>query len=200
MSRPERYKITQSLLASWQRIYDAESGAWEEFMDTLNRIPKQPTEAMLDGRRFENCVNAVLDGEHIDPSHEWNKPVRQLAAYLYGSQKQVNLYREIEVNGVPLLLNGVLDYLRAGVIYDTKFSKHYYLNKYLHSPQHPMYFALVPEAREFQYLSCDGTYVYRETYRPEDTEPIEATIRRFLHFLDEHGLMELYKDKWKVRN
>ncbi len=78
---------------------------------------------------------------------------------------------------------GVLDYLKCGVIYDTKYSKTYKVNKYLDSPQHPMYFVLAPEAYEFQYKICDGEWIYTEIYRPGEVEPIERPYRISGRFL-----------------
>ena len=196
--RPERIRITQSLLSEWQWSFKREDG-WETFLSALNRIPKPVTKQMLDGTRFENVLNHVLDGEALPEDHEWAKPIRQLSKYLAGAQQQVSLFREYEVDGQPLLLHGVLDFLKAGVIYDTKFSKHYYLNKYLLSPQHPMYLELVPEARRFEYLISDGTWVYRESYPREIVEPIEPTIRQFLAFLRANNLYQTFQDKWRVQ-
>ncbi len=195
--KSERLRITQSLLSEWQWSFKKEDG-WDQFLAALNRVPKQATKQMLDGTRFENCLNHVLDGETIEENHEWYRPIRQLAKYLDGAQQQVVLFREIEVDGQPMLLHGVLDFLKAGVIYDTKFSKNYHLNKYLNSPQHPMYLALVPEARRFEYLSCDGRWVYRECYPREIVDPIEPTIRQFLAFLKNNNLFEIYKNNWRV--
>lgn len=193
-----RYRITQTLLSSWLYLYKTDNG-YESFLQCLNRQTIPATKQMLEGLRFEHCINSVLDGVPIDKDHEWYKVVKQLAKYLDGSQQQVTVFREIDVDGVPFLLHGVLDFLKAGVIYDTKFSKNYYLNKYLNSPQHPMYFALVPESREFQYLSSDGKYVYRETYRPEDVQPIEITIRQFVEFLKKYNLWDTYCENWKTK-
>jgi len=192
-----RTKITQTLLNSWLRVCESDDG-YEEFLKVLNREKLPPTQAMLDGTRFEGVVNAVLDGEEIDPEHEWYSVVSQLASLLEGSQKQVCLFRELNADGETYLLNGVLDFLKAGVIYDTKFSRKYHLNKYFASAQHPMYFALVPEAYEFQYLSSDGKYIYTETYRPEDCVPIDIAIAQFRKFIKRNNLEEIYINKWKV--
>ena len=203
--RQNKLRITQTLINSWQYSFKTDSG-YEDFLRTLNREPKQPTKAMLDGIRFESVLNSVLDGEEIPPDHEWYKPVRQLAKYLAGSQKQVVLFRDTEVMGYPILLHGVLDYLRAGMIYDTKYSPPYGTSrqnniiKYLNSPQHPLYLALVPEARAFEYLICDGELVYRETYPRDIVDPIEPTIAQFIKFLQNNNLFEIYKEKWSVQN
>ena len=197
--RANKLRVTQSLLSSWQWSYKKKDG-WDDFLATLNREKKPPTKAMLEGIRFENCLNSVLDGAEITSDHEWYKPIRQLAKYLDGAQQQVTLFQDIQVDGQPILLHGVLDYLKAGVIYDTKFSKNYHLNKYLDSPQHPMYLALVPEARRFEYLSCDGTWVYREAYPRDIVEPIEPTIKQFLQFLKANNLYQIFEQKWAVNN
>lgn len=204
MSEP-KLRITQSLLSDFDWSFKKEDG-WEVFLAALNREKKPPTKQMLDGTRFESVLNSVLDGEQIPKDHEWYKPIRQLAKYLDGSQKQVVLFREIDVDGQTILLHGVLDFLKAGIVYDTKYSTTYGTSKqnnivkYLNSPQTPMYLALVPEAREFQYLICDGSFVYMERYPREIVEPIEPRIRQFIKFLKANNLYEIYKEKWSVNN
>ena len=189
--------MTQSLLSSWQYSFVMEDG-YESFLKALNRIKEPPNEAMLKGTAFEHCVNSVLNGIEIPEDHTWYKPVTQLAEYLEGSQQQVSIKKDIIVDGVCFELHGVLDFLKAGIIYDTKFSTHYRLNKYLDSPQHPMYFYLVPEAREFQYLSCDGKFIYKEIYRPEDTTHIEVLLKQFMKYLEVHDLIEIYTSIWNL--
>jgi hypothetical protein len=194
-----KLRITQSLLSAWEWSYKTENG-YADFLDTLKRVKKPPTQAMLDGVRFEGIINAALDGEPLDEAHEWYKPISEIVSELRRSQKQVVLYRDITVNGVPFLLHGVLDFLKAGIIYDTKFSKSYSVGKYRDSPQHPMYFALVPEAYKFQYTISDGKYVYRETYYPDDTEPIEIIISNFMIFLERQNLIDTYAKYWQINN
>ena len=197
--KPEFLRVSQSLLSAWEWSFKKEDG-WDDFLAALNKKQKPPNKAMLEGTRFENCLNACLNGEEIPKDHEWYKPIRQLTKYLWGAQQQVELFRETEVDGQPILLHGILDFLKAGVVYDTKFSKNYYLNKYLNSPQHPLYLALVPEARRFEYLSCDGTWVYRESYPRDIVEPIEPTIAQFLRFLKANNLYQIYSEIWRVKN
>ena len=194
-----KYRITQTLLSSWLYCYKLDLG-WEDFLATLNRKTKPKTKAMLDGIRFENIINACLDGQELDDSVEWSKPISELLPILSGSQKQVAVFKDVNVNGVPFVLHGVLDFLKAGIIYDTKFSKTYKVGKYLESPQHPMYFSLVPEAYEFQYLICDGKHIYTEKYRPDEIVPIEQTIQQFMNFLDRENLVDTYCKLWKINN
>mgnify|MGYP000851683466 CR=1 FL=1 len=200
MSRkPNKFLVTQSLISSWQWSYKTDNG-YEDFLKTLRREPIQPTKAMLAGQHFENVLNAALNGADIDPAHEWYKPITELYPTLFGAQQQVRLSRDMRVDGMNFVLYGVLDYLKAGVIYDTKYSKTYRsVGKYLDSPQHPMYFALVPEAYEFQYKICDGRYVYTEAYRPDEVEPIERTISQFMAFLDRQNLVSTFCEHWQSK-
>ena len=193
----ERIRLTQSLLSAWEWSFKKDDG-YEAFLLALNREKTPPTQAMLDGIRFENCLNGVLNGEEIPTDHEWHSVIVEMAEELQGSQQQVVLYKDIEVDGQPLLLHGVLDYLVAGHIYDCKFSKNYHLNKYLNSPQTPMYLALVPEAKDFTYIVSDGKWVYREKYPRDIVPPIEITIRYFLAYLKRQGLFEIFEEKWRA--
>lgn len=197
MSR-DNYLITQSLLSAWLWSYKLDTG-YDDFLHTLNREKTPPTKPMLDGVRFENVLNATLNGAEIKPDHEWYKPITELSDTLAGSQQQVKLSKDICINHTEFVLYGVLDFLKAGIIYDTKYSKTYHIGKYLDSPQHPMYFALVPEALNFQYKVCDGQYVYTETYYPDDVEPIERTIYSFMAFLERRNLLTTYFEKWRSK-
>ena len=190
-------RITQSLLSAWEWSFKKDEG-YEEFLQALRREKKPPTQAMLDGIRFENCLNSVLNGEHLPEDHEWYYPITEMARELDGAQQQVNLYQDVEVDGQPVLLHGVLDYLREGHIWDCKFSKTYHLNKYLASPQTTMYLALVPEAKDFTYIICDGKYVYRERYPREIVPDIRDTINQFYKYLQKHNLWESYEEHWRV--
>ena len=195
--RTSKVRITQSLLSAWEWSFKTDDG-WDDFIATLNREKKQPTQAMLDGIRFENCLNNVLKGEPIYQDNEWYNVLVEMSCELQGAQQQVSLFQDCEIDGQPFLLHGVLDYLREGHIWDCKFSKTYHLNKYLTSPQTPMYLSLVPEARDFTYIISDGKYVYREKYPRDIVPPIEPTIYNFMQYLKKHGLWEVYCEKWRV--
>lgn len=194
-----KIRLTKSLVDAWLWGFKTDDG-YEKFLQTLNRKKSPPTEAMLLGTQFENLVNAQLDGEVLDQGHKWYKPASQMARYLCGSQKQVTLFREITVDGQDYLIHGVLDFLRAGVVYDCKFTKNYHLNKYLftETAQTGFYLYLVPEARSMEYLISDGSYVYRETYPRDIVPPIEPLIRTFATFCKQHGLWETLSEKWRV--
>ena len=194
-----KLRITQSLLSSWLYTFKTDNG-YEDFLRTLNREKKQPTQAMLDGIRYENCLNNILNGEPLYEDHEWYNPLMEMSCELQGAQQQVTLFKDINVYGYNILLHGVLDYLREGHVWDCKYSKTYQLNKYLNSPQHPMYLALAPEARDFTYIITDGKYVYRERYQREIVPDITVTIKQFLVYLQCRDLFDTFVEKWRVKS
>lgn len=198
-----KVRITQSLLSSWVYIYKKETG-YEEFLAALNRKKSAPTFEMLEGNRFESCLNSVLNGEFIPEDHEWYKPITEMAEELKGSQQQVTIFKDTFVDGERVLLHGVLDYLVAGHIYDCKYSVSYGGRKgknckYYFSPQTSMYMSLVPEAKDMTYIICDGEFVYRERYPRDIVPPIEPTVKQFYDFLKTQNLWDVYVENWKVK-
>ena len=125
----------------------------------------------------------------------------KLGAIIKGAQIQVPISKPIEVDGQTYLLKGVLDALKAGVIYDVKFlnkslgSDDVY-GKWLNCTQHPAYFYLVPEAHEFQYLGSEDIYI--ETYQRDQSPDIHEIIHDFLEFLKSEGLTDVFMEKWVV--
>jgi len=222
-----RYLITQSLLSSWNYMFDCFEGyedeAHEEFMQTLRREKGEQSEAMLKGIAFENLCYSIADGS-FRPGLEFSGPCNpntgepmerqvypfgyqgacKVAEYIKNAPVQVRSQREITVDGMDFLVYGVLDALKAGTIYDVKFKNKSFgsldlAGSYLDSPQHPAYFYIVPEASEFKYLVSDGTDIYTETYRREDTPYIGDIIHDFIDSLAGWGLLDLYKEKWLTK-
>lgn len=201
----ERYLITQSLLSAWGYMFDCHEGCEEDakadFLSTLDRQKKEPTQAMLNGLAFESEVYAQAHGLPRVPHEKWEPGIRKVAAIVGAAPVQVKAMREIEVCGMTFLVYGILDALQAGVIYDVKFrnkslgSEDIY-GKYLNSPQHPAYFYIVPEATEFRYLVSDGEELYQEVYARENTKFIGDIIAEFISSLDSMGLLERYKQNW----
>ena len=193
-----RYLLTQTLLGSWLYIYNAFEGyedkAYDDFLLTLRREPKEQTEAMLAGIDFENMVNASADGAEAKTN-----AVRDIADIVRGGQKQVTLYKDKTIGGVDYLLYGRLDYLKAGVIYDIKYSKSYEAGKFTESIQHPFYFELCPEAKQFQYLISDGNDVFMEKYFRNLIPEIDKTVIQFMQFLSKCKLTEIYYEKWTAQ-
>ena len=202
----DRYLMTHSLLSSWlyaikENPYEdmtTERDPMDEFMTVLRREPTPTTEAMQKGIDFENLVTAILCGQG-DPKNKWYDAAVKVAGIIRGGVLQVRVRKEIQVGGLTLVLYGRLDALKAGGVYDIKFSGSYDRGKYLTSTQHPVYLEIVPEAEHFTYLVSNGSEVWTEQYRREDTPSIFPIISDFLDWLTVHGLLELYKEKWLAK-
>lgn len=198
-----RYFITHSLLSSWlyamkeNPFEDASSDrdSYAEFLSVLNREPSTPTKAMQNGIDFENLVTDITMGRG-DREHQWYDAASKIAKIVEGGILQYKARTQILANGYTLILNGRLDVLKAGIIYDIKFSSGYDVGKYIGSTQHPTYFELVPEAKQFTYLVSNGSAVWTENYFREDAPSIYPIISDFLDWLEVRDLMETYKRKW----
>ena len=219
------YLMTHSLLASWLYIMkdnpyeDATSprDAYQEFLQTLRREPIPPTEAMAKGIEFEDLCYDIASGKfrpEWKPEHGYPEPnsgevmehykyprfydaACQVADIIRGWQIQYRAKKLVEVNGMEFVLYGRLDTLKAGTIYDIKFSGSYDKGKYVDSTQHPTYMELIPEADQFTYVVSNGQGVWTETYRRDETASIFPVISDFVDWLNTVGLMETYKEYWK---
>lgn len=199
----DRYLMTHSLLSSW--LYAIKENPFEdatsekdpmgEFMLTLRREPTPTNEAMMKGIAFEDLVTAIVNGEH-DTQNNWYNAAAKVAGIVGGGILQFRARKEIQVGGLTLVLYGRLDALKAGGVYDIKFSSRYERGKYFDSTQHPVYLELVPEAQHFTYLVSNGSEVWTEQYRREETPSIYPIISDFLDWLSVQGLLDLYREKW----
>ena len=131
-----------------------------------------------------------------DANSNWYQAASQVASVVKGGLLQFKARKQIVAKGMPILLYGRLDALKAGIVYDIKFSSSYDAGKYIDSTQHPTYLELVPEAQKFTYLVSNGSYVWPETYRRDETPSIIPVIEDFFDWLQLQGLMDIYKEKW----
>lgn len=198
-----RLLITHSLLSSWQwalkenPFEDAtsERDNYADFLQVLRRELKVATKAMQDGIDFEDMVTDILAGGG-DKTHRWYDGASKIADIIRGGVLQLKVNKNITVAGMDFVLHGRLDALKAGTIYDIKFASGYDVGKYIDSTQHPAYLELVPEAMQFTYLVSNGSQVWPETYRRDETPSIYPLIEDFMSWLSAQGLMELYREKW----
>lgn len=177
--------------------------AKEDFISSLKREPVTPSVAMLNGREFEDAVYEAASGLPRKPHKKWEGGIQQIASIITSAPVQVKVQRSIKVAGRDFLLYGVLDAMKAGVIYDVKFSNKSFgsadlAGKYLASPQHPAYLYMVPEARRFEYLVSDGKDLYIEGYDRENTPYIGDIISEFVRSIEDMELLPLYLEKWEA--
>ena len=129
---------------------------------------------------------------------DWYDAAMLIAQIVGGGSLQHRARIVIAVSGMMFVIYGRLDALRAGTIYDIKFSGSYDRGKYFDSTQHPMYFELVPEANDFVFQVSKLLYLYRERYRRAATADITVTIGSFVSWLSANGLLETYKRHWQA--
>lgn len=196
MSKP-KYLITHSLLSEYAWLF--KSGDLEAFKSYLRREPKQQTTAMLDGIQFENMVQAYCEGSPPPENHKWREGVIATGNIVKWGAYQAALSRDITVDGMDFVVYGKLDFLKAGTIYDTKYSTRYHVGKYLKSTQHSVYLFLCQSALQFIYLACDGKWVYKERYTRDDCVDVERSIREFVQFCDSADLLDEYKKYWESK-
>lgn len=220
-----RYLITHSLLSSWLYVLkedpfeDAttERNAYEEFLQTLNRVPTATTSRMQFGIDFEDLVTGILVGEptanyHWETKekvlmskvvpiveHPWYKAAGRIAEIVRDGQLQFRAKKPVTIGNTHFLLYGRLDALKAGNVFDIKFSKNYDKGDYFKSTQHPVYLKIVPEARQFSYLVSNGSDVWTETYTREETPDIYPIISDFMEWITVQGLLSIYKEKWEAK-
>ena len=180
-----------------------QESADQNFLDKLNRLPSVTTEEQQNGLWFEDEVYKAASGKPRNPHPNWESGIRAVSDVIQGAQIQVRCSRELVIGEYTLLAYGILDALKAGTIFDVKFSNRSFgtvdlAGRYLHSPQHPEYFYLLPEARQFMYLVSDGVDLYTETYRASLTPSFSEIADEFLQFLLEADLMTVYKEKWEA--
>ena len=197
------YLLTHSLLSSWlyamkdSPYEDAttERDSFQEFLQALRREPGEQTQAMRNGIEFEDLVTDIVNGD-ADTEHKWYEAADKVARIVKGGWLQYKAKKQLTVSGEQILLYGRLDVLKAGEVIDIKFSQSYDRGKYISSTQHPTYLELIPEAEKFTYLVSNGSEVWTETYRRDETPDITVIIASFLEYLKGNGLWELYVKHW----
>lgn len=198
------YRLTASLLNSWQRATDpdAEESAYVDFLADLGRENRPSGPHAHVGIQFENDVMTLASGRTIYTENKRSGEIiaiSQFADRVRGGAYQVRGEKRTVLNGLSINLVGIADFMKAGIITDIKRPLRYEYGKYQFSAQHPMYMEIFPECIRFDYLIYDGSYCYMEQYRRGDFEPIGTIATRFLNYLDDAGLMDIYQQKWREK-
>lgn len=189
------FKVTATLLNSWNYIYEVDDDKYQEaydsFIKTLKRIKEPPNFFMLRGLEFEkSCYSGI---------------VPTISNIIRDGAYQVYAEKDYTVGGLNVRLLGVLDCLKSGVIYDIKRVNQYDLQKYFTSYQHHIYLELVKEAEKFVYLVAAGMnddYLdfYQEEYTQADKIDVVEAISLFFQFLRDNKLWDIYTEHWRIEN
>lgn len=191
-----KYYITPTLLNSWQ--YNIKNGTLEDFIKILNKEKFEPSESILTGFAFE---------KYMQENYEETM----------GGSYQVKVSKEYG----DYLLYGIIDCLKGGIIYDYKYTKNYDVGKFFNNHQTLMYLEMVPEAKKMVYLitnkfkeiECPDIdfkdtakieyevgCIFREEYTKDlFPETIESVLHKFIAWLKEYNLYDIYTEKWKCK-
>ena len=185
-----KYLITPSLLNSWKYAISQENdyGNLEDFIKTLSREPIPSNAAMQNGYKFEDYMIA-----NYEPTKN--------GCY------QVKLSKDITTQTGTYVLYGRLDCLKAGRIFDYKYTGSYDVGKFFNSYQTLIYFEICPEANSFEYLisnnykegkTLEEINLYHEVYLREDLDlNIHDEVDSFIEWLKTNNLYDLYTNLWK---
>lgn len=187
----KKYLITPSLLNAWKYAISLENeyGNLEDFKKVLSRETQETTEVQQLGYDFEDYMI-----KNYEPTKN--------GCY------QVKLYKNITTDTGTYVLYGRLDCLKAGIIYDYKYTSSYDVGKFYGSYQTLIYFELCEEAYQFCYLvsnnfkknkTLDEINLYRENYLRNSLKNIDIKqeIDTFISWLKANDLYNLYLEKWE---
>lgn len=177
--------LTASLLNAWDWLLYSENGSIDQFLSTLRREPSTTTDAIEMGYGFEEWAYANIEE-------------------FQGAAKQVKLSRPYG----KYLVYGRLDGLKAGYVYDAKYTGDYKAGKFYDSYQSSVYLYLVPEAQGIIYIigTTKGTedeeeyQVFQERYERDDVRPIDTIVSDFESWLHSSDLWDVYVQYWTTED
>ena len=192
------YKLYATLIDgfAWYKKSEVED-AKQEFLDRVNRVQKDPTDAMLRGIRFNELVDAVAGGaplrEEVVMVHDTKCPasiVRRFVDGFEGAARQVYVETLLPTIHGNVLVYGFIDEMLADTAYEIKTTGKYEFPKYLHNWQHPVYLECLKaqgaNVGRFIYRATDFKDIFEEEYRyrQEDTDRLISECAQLVEFLE----------------
>lgn len=202
-----RYKFYATLLDAFTWYLKSESeGAFQEFLDKLNRVPFS-SEAADKGTAFNELVDSLIltpddlqTGLEVYHHNGFEFPsyiVREYVEIFSSAVPQVYVERVIETKYGHVLLYGYIDELMAYLISDIKTTKSYEFGKYINNWQHRVYLYCLKEngIDTFQYTVTDFDEVYKEEYvwREDYELDLRLICEHLVRFITDH--QDLITDK-----
>lgn len=191
--------VTATLLNSWlyylKSREEYEEQAKEDFLNCLNKIKTEPTDAMQRGIDYENLIRLC---DEKDLYSRKDETVNEITDYVKGGLWQETVIKYIDIDGRDVLIYGKADVIKMDTIYDIKRVSKYGIGKYSKSVQH-LFYLYCTGLPIFKYLVSDGNRVFIETYTNNAyTESmVKTAIREFFDWLKATDRFDLYLEKWK---
>jgi hypothetical protein len=171
--------------------------AKQEFLDRINRVPVEKTDAMIRGNAFESAVNYWAGLGKIPPGpvtvHDKQvspELIGKFSTGFEGALRQVFTEMVLPTRYGDVRIYGFIDDLMGDAVYDTKTTGNYEIGKYRNGWQHPAYLESLRQAG-----ASVGRFIYRITdfedyfeeeyaYRREDTERLINECEHLYEFLE----------------
>lgn len=227
-----RYLITPSLYGSYsyykntdfsrfyediERAEEAERNAYQDWLNTLNKVKTPTTEAQQAGINFENAVEELCNnyegvnledeklvfGNEVDfiltsmlPENE-AKAAYEIAKKVVQGIWQETLQKEVD----NYLLYGRADVIKKNYIYDIKRVSQYDIGKYQKSIQHLLYMECA-DIDNFEYLIADKSgNIFVEYYAREPQEVLLSKIDTMVDFIKSvPEFSKPFNEKWSVKD
>lgn len=172
---------------------EMEQKAYQDFLNTLNKVPVPMTEAIQKGIDFENEIFAMTDKGVLseDPC------VCEIAEIVKGGYWQQVVQKRIG----NYLLYGKADVIKANKIYDIKYTGHYDTGKFEGSIQHLLYMECTP-IDDFDYLVSDKKSVWIESYHKDkdNTQKLMGRINNMVNFINKTpAFRDAFETHWKTK-
>jgi hypothetical protein len=194
------FHIYPTLLDSfgWYKRSENE-GAKQEFLNKINRVPMEKTDAMIRGNDFEAAVNEWSRRGRLPDGpvtvHDLTVSPELIGRFSKGMERamrQVFVEVNLETKYGGVRLYGFIDDILADAAYDTKTTGEYKLGKYRNGWQHPAYLEALHQGggqiSRFVYRITDFEDYYEEEYqyRKEDTERLVKELEHLIEFLEDN--------------
>ena len=225
-----RYLITPSLYGSYiyykdtdfSRLYEdrakeMEQKAYQDWLNTLNKVRTPTTEAQQQGINFENAIEELCNnydkvkledenlvfGNEVDfiltslLSENEAKAAYEIAQKVVGGYWQETLKKEVG----DYLLYGRADVIKRNYIYDIKRVSQYEVGKYQKSIQHLIYMECA-DIDNFEYLIADKSgNTFAEYYAREPQEVLISKIDEMVSFIKRTPeFNKPFNELWSVKD
>lgn len=199
------FLITPTLLENYH-WYMKDVMSRQDFLDSLAKVKKEPTDLMKKGIEFENSVRKYcehfLDRNLSDLVYREEYPTYiKIARIVSKGLWQVPCKKELQVEGENYLLYGRCDVIKDDTIFDIKYTENYYIGKYFSSSQWRIYLYCM-EMQKFTYLASNGKEWWAEDYsaNPHLEDDIKEKIWLFREGLKyDEKAEKLYLENWRAK-
>jgi hypothetical protein len=192
------------LLNSWVYYRDCDAAyqdsVKQSFLNSLKKIPFEPTEAMKKGIQFEKDVYDFCDGFRPGVITNYWECVEEVSRHIKGGVRQIVVQKDINVCKMDFLLYGKMDALKGPIGYDIKFTENYEYPKYKETSQHVIYLGCLTDTPVFRYLISNEREVYTEDYLKQNSPSCEFFVYQFISFIKNWPeAWEIFLANWKTK-